>query len=107
MLKIIFGNIARKDHYYLNKKYIKKQHLALKVTEKIKKRKEKKISWVVLDLRLTRTRGRPEPDPSIHPTCPGPFGSGGLGWLQWWSHVMAQGGHGHPPPPPPNFFLKF
>ena len=40
MLKIIFGNIARKDHYYLNKKYIKKQHLALKVTEKIKKKKK-------------------------------------------------------------------
>ena len=34
MLNIIFGNIARKDHYYLTKRniYIYK-HLALKVKE--------------------------------------------------------------------------
>ena len=40
MLKIIFGNIARKDHYCLNKSNIYKTTSGIeKVTEKIKKKK--------------------------------------------------------------------
>ena len=63
--------------------------MALKVTKKIKKEKEKKKNcWVVLDLRSTQTRGRPKPDPSIHPTCPRPFGSGGSGWLGLCSSLL-------------------
>ena len=47
MLKIIFGNIARKDHYCLNKSNIYKTTSGIeKVTEKIFFKKKFKISWV-------------------------------------------------------------
>ena len=32
----------------------------------------------------------PEPDPSIHPTHPRPFGSGWVGWVGWVGQIFAQ-----------------
>ena len=85
MLKIIFGNVARKDHYNLSKSNTKKKkHLALKVTEKIKKKKKKDRSgWVgpktnlrqtqILDLNSTQVFIQPAQDLKV--------GWVGLGWL--------------------------
>ena len=40
-----------------------------------------KIDRVELDPKLTRTQGRPKPNPIIHSNHPGPFGSGWVGWV--------------------------
>ena len=75
MLNIIFGNIARKDHYYLNKSNIKK--MELKVMEKF-------FFFNLRSIGSSWTQDRPEPeadpsiglepDPNIHPTYPRPLG---------------------------------
>ena len=99
MLKIIFGNIVRKEYYYLNKSniyiYIYKiinKKLALKVTEKILFfffTKKFKIGSIWLDPRVTRTWGRVEywtrtrPKHSSNPPKTLRVGLGRLGWLGW------------------------
>ena len=83
MLKIIFGNVARKDHYNLSKSNTKKKkHLALKVTEKIKRKKKRSVgSGWTQDQPEADPNIRPELDPSIHPTRPRP--SSRVGWVGW------------------------
>ena len=76
MLKIIFGNIARKDHYCLNKSKIYITSGIEKVTEKIFKKKNLRSvgsGWVGLETD-SNPNFRPESDQSIHPTRPRPLG---------------------------------
>ena len=68
MLKIIFGNVARKDHYNLSKSNTKK------------KKRSVGLGWTQ-DQPEVDPNIRPELDPSIHPTRPRP--SSRVGWVGW------------------------